>query len=194
MHACTLLRMQCETSKGTHRPGTGHMPDRIISRKSQATGNRRPAGGRAWLFHLGNQGVADHDLRHPLGEFENIVPHPIRRLLIGGKCLVRAVKYADCDQHVRAAIKQMIGPEPLHARVWQGAPLNQDVVSAPHPPVSNPLLSVSDALWIGHALFRSTDLGVRQRAEVVVDRAEFEILVGRVEVRPRHDLQEVAGP
>ena len=43
---------------------------------SLSTGNRRPAGGRAWLFHLGNQGVADHDLRHPLGEFENIVPHP----------------------------------------------------------------------------------------------------------------------
>ena len=25
MHACTLLRMQCETSKGTHPQGTGHM-------------------------------------------------------------------------------------------------------------------------------------------------------------------------
>ena len=90
---------------------------------------------RALLFDLGNQGVADHDLWHPLGEFEDIVPHPVRRLLIGGKCLVRAVKYADGDQHVRAAVKQIIAPEPLAfvaswarsppAHVWQGAPLNR---------------------------------------------------------------------
>ena len=44
---------------------------------------------------------------------EDIVPHPVRRLLIGGKRLVRAVEYAHGDQHVRAASKQIIGPEPL---------------------------------------------------------------------------------
>ena len=69
-------------------------------------GNGRPAGGRVLLFDLGNQRVADHDLRHPLGEFEDIVPHPVSRFLIGGKCLVRAVKYADGDQHIGTAIKR----------------------------------------------------------------------------------------
>jgi hypothetical protein len=34
------------------------------------------------LSYLGDQGVADHDLRHPLGEFQDVVPHPVRRLLV----------------------------------------------------------------------------------------------------------------
>jgi hypothetical protein len=65
------------------------------------------------LFDLGDQDVADHDLGHPLGEFEDIFSHPVRRPLIGGKRLVRAVKHADGDQHVRSAIEQIVAPEPL---------------------------------------------------------------------------------
>jgi hypothetical protein len=68
----------------------------------------------ALLSYLGDQGVADHDLWHPLGEFENVVPHPVRRLLIGGKRFIRAVKPADSDQHVWATIEQIIAPESGH--------------------------------------------------------------------------------
>jgi hypothetical protein len=68
----------------------------------------------ALLSYLGDQGVADHDLWHPLGEFENVVPHPVRRLLIGGKRFIRAVKPADSDQHVWATVEQIIAPESGH--------------------------------------------------------------------------------
>jgi hypothetical protein len=34
------------------------------------------------LFHLGDQGAPDHDFRQPLGEFKDVVPHPVRRFCI----------------------------------------------------------------------------------------------------------------
>src|SRR3978361_1370120 len=35
--------------------------------------------------------------RHPFGEFEDVVPHPVRRFLVGGKRFVGAVKPVDRD-------------------------------------------------------------------------------------------------
>src|SRR4051812_10157379 len=66
------------------------------------------------LFDLGNQGIADHDLRHPPRKFKDVIPHPVRGLFVRGKRLIRAVKPADSDQHVLAAIEQIIAPESRH--------------------------------------------------------------------------------
>jgi hypothetical protein len=75
---------------------------------------RHLAQAEGLLFDLGDQGVADHDLRHSSGEFQNVVPHPVRRLLVRGKCFIGAVKSADSDQQIWAAIEQIVAPEAGH--------------------------------------------------------------------------------
>jgi hypothetical protein len=70
------LRMCGELLTRVERIGnwTGH------GRQIASCAHKMESRGR--LFHLGNQGTADHDLWQPFGEFEDVVSHPVRRLHI----------------------------------------------------------------------------------------------------------------
>ena len=60
------------------------------------------------LFDLCDQNIAYHDLGHPLCEFQDIVPHPVGSLLVGGQRLIRGVEDTDGDEYVRAAIEEIV--------------------------------------------------------------------------------------
>jgi hypothetical protein len=109
----------------------------------------------ALLSDLGDQGVADHDLRYPLCEFKAVVPHPVCRFLIGGKRLVRAVEHADGDQHARAAIEKLIAFES-----WYLSHRGHEVV--PHGP------GEGVAIPIGNPPRRSAPFGQVQLAPDVL--------------------------
>ena len=63
------------------------------------------ACGRA-VLDLGDKSVAHHDFRHPSREFQDVVSHPVCRSRIGGNRCIRAIEYADGDEHIRAAIEK----------------------------------------------------------------------------------------
>ena len=56
------------------------------------------------LFDLGDQDIAHHDLRHSSGELHNVIPHPVGRPFVGDERFIRAVKHADGDNHIWAAM------------------------------------------------------------------------------------------
>jgi hypothetical protein len=61
--------------------------------------------GSLGLFGLGDQNMARHHFRHPLGKFQDVVPHPLCRDFIRGKRFVGAIEYTDADEHFRPAVQ-----------------------------------------------------------------------------------------
>ena len=58
----------------------------------------------------------------PLVNSRTLFLTQLAALPLGGKCLIRAVKYADGDQHIRAAVKQIIAPESRICRIMGTKP------------------------------------------------------------------------
>src|SRR3954468_1841132 len=66
------------------------------------------------LFHLRNYHVTHKDLRCSCRGIQDVIPDPIRGLLVGSKRSIRVVKYADSNEHFWATIHQIVAPETGH--------------------------------------------------------------------------------
>jgi hypothetical protein len=73
----------------------------------------QPQHSTGWLLDLGDQDIAHQDLRHSSGELHDVVPHPVGGLFVGDERFIRAVEHADGDNHIGAAIEQIVPSEPL---------------------------------------------------------------------------------
>ena len=63
------------------------------------------------LRNLGDQNVANHDLRQTFHGSQNVVPYPFGRGLVGNQRILGSLEHADGDKNIRAAVEQMITSE-----------------------------------------------------------------------------------
>jgi hypothetical protein len=92
-------------------PGTRPQPRRAL-RNVGPNPSVFVGGPHELLLDLGNQDVARYDFWHAFGEFQDVVPHPIRGDFIGGKRFMRAVKDSDADEDIGATVQQIVSPKP----------------------------------------------------------------------------------